>query len=64
MTEGRTTAAFCALALTLMVVTWAMAPRVNSSGTMVERGETLFPQFRDPNAAASLEIVKFNCRRT
>jgi hypothetical protein len=62
MTEGRTTATVAGLALTLVAVTWAMTPRVIPPAAVAERGEALFPQFRDPNAAASLEIMQFDSR--
>jgi hypothetical protein len=60
MSEGRKTATFGGVALALLVVTWATAPRVRTPTVFAERGEVLFPQFRDPNAAASLEVIAFD----
>jgi len=62
MSEIRTTATFGAVALALLLVTWATAPRLTSPAVFAERGELLFPQFRDPNAAASLEVTQFDAR--
>jgi hypothetical protein len=56
------TAAFGGAALVLLLITWATAPRVTVPTIFAERGEVLFPEFRDPNAAASLEIVEFDAR--
>jgi hypothetical protein len=62
VSEARRTAAFGGVALALLVVTWVTAPRVGTPGVYAERGTVLFPEFRDPNAAASLEITEFDAR--
>jgi hypothetical protein len=62
MTEARTTAAFGAVAAGLLLVTWATAPRARTPEVFAERGQVLFPQFRDPNSAASLEVIEFDSR--
>lgn len=62
MTDARKTATFLGVALALLLVTWATAPRVRMPAVFAERGEVLFPQFRDPNAAASLEAIQFDAR--
>jgi hypothetical protein len=62
MTEGRKTILSVAVAVALAVMTWATGPRATASRTSGERGEIFFPQFRDPNAAASLEIAEFDPR--
>jgi hypothetical protein len=59
MTEGRRTAAFGGVAAALLVLAWISGPRVSSSA-FSERGESLFPAFRDPNAASSLEVTEFD----
>ena len=58
----RTTAVFGGVALALLFVTWATAPQITSSAALTGRGDLLFPQFRDPNAAASLELTEFDAR--
>lgn len=62
MSDTRTTAAFGGVAIVLLLVTWATAPRVSVPSIFAERGQVLFPAFRDPNAAASLEIIEFDAR--
>lgn len=62
MSETRITAAFGGVALVLLIVTWATAPRVTLPRLFAERGQLLFPAFRDPNAAASLEIIELDAR--
>jgi hypothetical protein len=58
--DARRTAAFGGVAAVLLFVTWATAPRVVVPDVLAERGQLLFPQFRDPNAAASLEVIEFD----
>jgi hypothetical protein len=58
----RTTTLISGVALALSVVTWATTPRSTSSAMLTRRGDLLFPQFRDPNAAASLELTEFDAR--
>jgi hypothetical protein len=62
LTETRRTATFGGVALALLLVTWATAPRVRMPEVFAERGQVLFPQFRDPNAAASLEVIQFDAQ--
>ena len=62
MSEGRKTALFGGVALALVLVTWATAPRFATPAIFAERGELLFSEFRDPNSAASLEITEFDAR--
>lgn len=60
MTENRKTLSFGALALVLLVITWVTAPRAKTPAVFADRGQTFFPEFKDPNAAASLEVVQFD----
>jgi uncharacterized protein DUF4340 len=62
MNDARITAAFGGVALLLLLVTWATTPRVSVSSIFADRGQVLFPAFRDPNSAASLEIIEFDAR--
>lgn len=60
MSEMRRTAVFAAVALALLILTWGTAPRISVPEVFADRGELLFPEFRDPNAAASLEVIEFD----
>jgi hypothetical protein len=62
MSEQRTTLALGGIALALLLITVATAPRVGTPSLFAERGQDLFPAFRDPNAAASLEVTGFDAR--
>jgi hypothetical protein len=62
VSELRTTTLISSVALALLVVTWATTPQRTSSDVLTGRGDLLFPQFRDPNAAASLELTEFDAR--
>ena len=52
MSEMRRTAVFAAVALAFLMLAWGTAPRVSVPEVFADRGELLFPEFRDPNAAA------------
>jgi hypothetical protein len=60
MTEARKTAIWMAVALPLALLTWVTAPRNRTPAILAERGELFFPQFRDPNEAASLEVIVYD----
>ena len=62
MSETRKTAAICGIALALVGLTWATAPRVRTPSVFADRGERLFPQLTDPNTAASLEVIELDER--
>lgn len=62
MSDTRITAVFGGVAVALLLVAWATAPRVSVPTIFAERGQVLFPEFRDPNAAASLEVIEFDAR--
>ena len=60
MSENRKTMTIAGVALALALITWATAPRLRTPEVFANRGEVFFPQFTDPNAAASLEVVQFD----
>lgn len=62
MSETRKTATFGGVALILLLTAWVTEPRVRTPEVFADRGELLFPQFQDPNAAASLEVIEFDAR--
>ncbi len=59
-TESRTTLAFVAVAVGLVLVAWGTMPRRVAPARLQERGQPFFPEFVDPNAASSLEVVEFD----
>jgi hypothetical protein len=60
--DVRTTATIGAVALALIVLTWITAPHAVSTAAFADRGQLFFPTFTDPNAAASLEVTRFDVR--
>lgn len=60
MTRMQTTAAYVAVAGLLAAIAYATAPGSIDIAATSDRGEPFFPQFTDPNAAASLEVVEFD----
>lgn len=60
MSETGKTVAFAGVALLLVMVAWATAPRIVTPGSLEERGQPFFPGFTDVNAATSLEVVEFD----
>jgi len=60
--ENRKTLAAGCGALTLLSIAWITAPRVSTPAVFADRGQVLFPQFQDPNSAASLEVVEYDAK--
>jgi hypothetical protein len=60
MSEIRKTLIFGAVAVVLALAAWASSPRSVTPDAFLDRGEQFFPEFTDPNAAASLEVVDFD----
>jgi hypothetical protein len=60
MSEVRKTAIALVAAAGLAALAWWTAPGAAAPSTFEERGAPFFPQFTDPNAAASLEVVEFD----
>lgn len=60
MSELRRTIACASVALGLVALVWATAPRVRPPGLFADRGEQFFPGFTDPGAAMSLELVQLS----
>jgi hypothetical protein len=60
MSESRKTLAFVGAALACVLLAWATTPRRAASAADQERGRPFFPDFTDPNAATSLEVVEFD----
>lgn len=60
MSEARKTTAYVAAALALAGTAWITAPRKPVPAAFSDRGQTFFPDFQDPNAATTLEVVEFD----
>lgn len=60
MTETRRTIYYAGVALLLAGLAFATAPRQKMPEAFFDQGEQFFPDFTDPNAARSLEVVDFD----
>ncbi len=60
MTETRRTIYYAGVALFLAGLAFATAPRQKLPEAFFDQGEQFFPDFTDPNAARSLEVVDFD----
>ena len=60
MSEIKKTLIFGAVAVVLALAAWASSPRSVTPDAFLDQGEQFFPEFTDPNAAASLEVVDFD----
>ncbi len=60
MGEIRKTTVFGVVAVLLAVLALVTKPRVVEPDAFFDRGEQFFPEFQDPNAARSLEVIDFD----
>ncbi len=60
MNESIKTVIFVAVAMVVVATVWATRPSVDISTGSSAVGEELFPEFTDPLAATSMEIVKYD----
>ena len=60
MNETRRTLAFVGAALLVTVAAYLAAPGDPVPEAFSDRGEVFFPEFTDPNEAASLEVIDFD----
>jgi hypothetical protein len=61
MTEPIRTVIYVGIAAVIGLAAWATRPSVDSGpGILDETGQPLFPAFKDPDVARSLEIVQFD----
>lgn len=60
MTESKKTGAYLVVALVLVGLAWLVSPRQISSTSANDQGKPFFPDFTDPNAATSLEVVSYD----
>lgn len=60
MTETRKTFTYWGVAILLVVFAVLMAPTRVIPDAFLDRGESFFPDFTDPNAATTLEVIEFD----
>lgn len=60
MSEKKKTLGFAAVALLLGAAAIVSAPRRAAPDAFFDVGETFFPEFTDPEAAASLQVIEFD----
>ena len=60
MSEARKTAAYGGVAVALLLTAVATAPERVTPDAFLDQGETFFPDFADPNAATTLEVIDFD----
>ena len=60
MSELKTTMSFAGLAILLGIVALVSAPRRAIPDAFFDIGEAFFPEFTDPDAAATLEVIEFD----
>lgn len=58
--ETNKTIAFLGVAVAVLLIAWASRPSLPTRSADDQRGQRLFPEFNDPLAAASLEIVDYD----
>ena len=60
MIETKKTITYAAVALLLLAAAIIAVPRNVTPDDFLDRGEQFFPEFTDPNTAATLEVVEYN----
>lgn len=62
MSEMRKTLIFCGAAIVLAALAMLTAPRRVTPGAFVDQGKPFFPEFTDPNAARTLEVIVWDAQ--
>jgi hypothetical protein len=60
MSETRKTVIFCVIAVVIAVLAMVTAPKRITPDSFLDQGEPFFPEFIDPNAAQTLEVIEFD----
>ena len=60
MTETRKTLTYWGVAIVLVVFAVLMVPTRVTPNAFLDRGESFFPDFTDPNTAHTLEVIEFD----
>jgi len=59
-TETRKTLTYAAVAAVLLLITVVSAPKQVAPDAFFDQGEAFFPDFTDPNAARTLEVIDYD----
>ncbi len=60
MNEMRKTILFAGVAVGLALIAWVTAPGKVTTDAFFDIGESFFPEFTDPTAATSMEVIEFD----
>ena len=60
MSETRKTITYAGVAFLLLLMAFITTPRKATPQEFLDRGESFFPEFTDPNVATTLEVVEFD----
>lgn len=60
MNENKRTLVYAGVAVVLAVLAIVVAPRRLTSDAFLDQGDQFYPDFTDPNAARTLEVVEFD----
>ncbi|MEZ5358298.1 MAG: DUF4340 domain-containing protein [Candidatus Zixiibacteriota bacterium] len=60
MTETKKTLYFIGIAVALALIAFWVTPQRITPSAFLDQGESFYPDFTDPNAATTLEIISFN----
>ncbi len=58
--QNKKTLTLAAIAVALVALAWLTAPRQMKPEQFADKGEAFYPNFTDPNSAASIEITEFD----
>jgi hypothetical protein len=60
MSETKRTIYYAVTALALVILAWLVSPRRYTPEAFLDQGKLFFPEFTDPNAAASMEVIDWD----
>jgi len=60
MSEIKRTGLFAGVAVVLAVLAFALSPRSITPEAFMDQGELFFPEFTDPNAAQTMEVIEYD----
>ena len=60
MDEKKKTLSYVAVAVVLAIIAFLVAPKRMTSAAFQDQGQEFYPNFTDPNAALTLEVIKYD----
>ncbi len=60
MSETKRTGLYILIALVLVAMAWLVSPHRMGASSVNDQGKPFFPEFTDPNAATSLQVVSYD----